>query len=158
MLFGVAVSTQPRDAALAVEPVVGLGFALQSGDNNGFDAGAFGQDVPIAFSDSSYFESDASFSHMVLCLQIPVKTNGPVEPSAPQPRGFLALTYKNRLAVNARLVSSIRAQLATAILAFRSNSHTFLCHARRYIPAVLLVTAAVVANSARYLSMLLDIP
>src|SRR5947207_7767140 len=63
MLFGVAVRAQPRDAPFTVEPLVGLSLALQSGDHDCFAAGAFGQDIPIAFCDSPHFESDTSFGH-----------------------------------------------------------------------------------------------
>ena len=65
-LFGVALRPEPVDAARAVEPLVGLGFALEALDVANLDPGTMSLKLPIAFGDALDLEGNAnlrSFSH-----------------------------------------------------------------------------------------------
>ena len=46
-----------------MQPFVDFGFALESFDIPGFDAGIFGEDLPIVLGDALHFEGDSGFGH-----------------------------------------------------------------------------------------------
>ena len=68
-LLGVTLRAKPRDTAVSVHPVVGVGFAFQAGDFPGFDARIFSQDVPVVLCVSDDFEGYFCFCHAPLCTQ-----------------------------------------------------------------------------------------
>src|SRR5947209_3354997 len=80
-LLGVTLGAQPRDAALAVHPLVDFRFAFETRDLNRCDPRAFGHDIPVAFGNSNGFESYSRFGHTPLCQQFELKSNGPIVPA-----------------------------------------------------------------------------
>jgi hypothetical protein len=58
-LFGVALRSQPVDAAGSVQPVIDLGFALEPLDVPMVGARALRFDLPVILCDSLHLEGDA---------------------------------------------------------------------------------------------------
>src|ERR1700722_6087755 len=62
--FRVALGPQPPDLAVAVEPLIDLGFGLEAVDVSDLDAGAVRLDLPVALGDPLQLEDDSRrFSH-----------------------------------------------------------------------------------------------
>ena len=62
---------EPVDAALAVEPIVGLGFALEALDVANLGAGIMGLDLPVAFRNAAQFECNSrGFGHESIIISL----------------------------------------------------------------------------------------
>jgi hypothetical protein len=65
--LGVTLRAQPGDAAVAVHPVIDIGFAFQAGDFTGVGARVFSHDIPVVVCVPDGFEGYFCFCHALLC-------------------------------------------------------------------------------------------
>jgi len=91
----VTLGSQPRDPTLSIHPIVNVGLACETRDFSGFCAGVFGDDSPVAFRVTDWFETHFYFCHAELCRKVRKKGSsrkhfGP--PARPTPCPFVVQT------------------------------------------------------------------
>jgi hypothetical protein len=67
ILFGVTLRAQPSNAAIAIHPVINVGFAFQAGNFPGIGAGILSHNIPVVLCVSNGFECHFCFCHDLLC-------------------------------------------------------------------------------------------
>jgi hypothetical protein len=65
-LFPVTLSAQPSNTAIAVNPVINIGFAFYACDFSRVSAGIFRQDISVIVRVSDCFERHFCFCHVAL--------------------------------------------------------------------------------------------
>lgn len=65
-LFGVALGTQPVDAAPSIQPLINFGFALETLDDPVINTRKLGQDLPVIVGNSKHLERHSLLCHAVL--------------------------------------------------------------------------------------------
>jgi hypothetical protein len=62
-LLRIALRSQPVDAARTVQPLIDLGFALESLDVSSLGAGIVSEDLPVVLGNPLHFKRDSGFAH-----------------------------------------------------------------------------------------------
>jgi len=107
-LLGVALGSQPVDAAASIQPLINFGLALETLDDSVLDTRKLRQDLPVIVGNSKHLECHSLLCHAILCACSAVKERprhqGGAEVALPPVRvGGVKRTWPKRIQTSLRV-------------------------------------------------------